>query len=316
MVVATRELVSVLMPIYNEESYLSVAIDSILAQTYDNFEIVAVDDGSRDRSPEILRRYAKEDSRVKYVQHRENAGLVSCLQTAVEHARGNLFARMDGDDLSPPTRLARQVGYLSENRECVAVSGAIRYIDSYGRSIYERFNPKSHTEIEAMLLRGDGAAFLHGGCMMRRGAFESSGGYQKQYEFAEDVDLFLRMAMLGELANLDTVVLEYRLKPSGICFENQVAQFHKVNEILNDAHQARGITYESAALEIPQRDRTKADHFLYVSYRAARAGNLRCARVNGLQCVRHRPLSIRSWAVLMIAFAPWLLRIRDRVSRA
>src|SRR5258706_14041022 len=112
--------VSVVMPVYNGERYLASAIDSILAQTFTDFELIAVDDGSTDSSLPMLKRYAERDPRVRVIS-RPNTGIVGALSDAIAAARAPLIARMDADDLSLPLRFERQVAYLSGHPQCVLV---------------------------------------------------------------------------------------------------------------------------------------------------------------------------------------------------
>ena len=109
--------VSVLMPIYNGARFLAEAIDSVLGQTFDDFELLAINDGSSDDTVEILARYGNRDSRVRIVDNGENVGLVASLNRGCDLARGKFIARMDQDDFSFPRRLAKQVKFLTEPRD-------------------------------------------------------------------------------------------------------------------------------------------------------------------------------------------------------
>src|SRR4051812_26679567 len=125
---AASPTVSVLMAVYNGEQYLREAVNSILSQTFKDFEFIIIDDGSTDRSPELLASYARADSRVKLIS-RPNKGLTKSLNEGLHAARGEFVARMDGDDISLPERFERQVSYLREHPEVVLVGSRVEFID-------------------------------------------------------------------------------------------------------------------------------------------------------------------------------------------
>ena len=184
------------MPVYNAGPYLSEAIQSVLDQTYDNLELVLVDDGSTDDSPEIATRFAKEDHRLRVVRQ-PNRGLVGALETGLAHVRGDLVARMDGDDRCPPHRLARQEALLHQNRGWVAVGSWAARIDERGR----RLSPDWRTPVSPGAIRWMlcfESCLPHGAVTMRRAAVDRAGGYRGEY--GEDYDLWIRLLEEGELA--------------------------------------------------------------------------------------------------------------------
>src|SRR5215467_13939630 len=123
--------ISVLMPVYNAGRFLAPAVESVLAQTFPDFELIAIDDGSGDASAEVLAQFAARDGRIR-VFGQENRGIVATLNRALELARAPLIARMDADDLSRPDRLAKQVGYLEGHPEVAVLSGAMDVINESG----------------------------------------------------------------------------------------------------------------------------------------------------------------------------------------
>src|SRR5687768_9583402 len=126
------DLVSVVMPVYNGERFLRDAVDSILLQTYRNFELIVVDDGSSDRTADILDAYEMQDSRVRVHRHERNAGIVAARNQGCRMARGGFIAVMDADDISLPHRLEIQFNYLRSHPEIAAVGGWVRRIDQNG----------------------------------------------------------------------------------------------------------------------------------------------------------------------------------------
>ena len=197
----SRPAVSVVMPVYNAQRYLAEAVDSILAQTWRDFEFVIVDDGSTDRSPKLLERYAVRDSRIKLIR-RPNTGIVGALNDGLAAASGELVARMDADDVALPERFEKQVAYLAEHPEVVALGSRVTGVDPYGCVLFHSEHKLAHEEIDAGLLRGVGWAIVHPAAMLRREAVAKVGGYRKEFQWVEDLDLFLRLGEAGRLANL------------------------------------------------------------------------------------------------------------------
>jgi glycosyltransferase involved in cell wall biosynthesis len=200
--------VSVVLPVRDCERYVAQAIKSIVEQTFRNLELIVVDDGSCDRTPQILAEWAAQDHRVQ-VLAQPRSGLVAALEAGRAVARGFYIARMDADDIADPERLRRQVEYLDRHPEVVAIGGQIELIDVEGRSLGCGAFPVTPVDCSTYLERG--APFCHPTVMMRSDALALAGGYRNSFEPAEDMDLWLRLAEVGELANLDVKVLRYRV---------------------------------------------------------------------------------------------------------
>ena len=201
-------LVSVVMSVRNGERFLREAVESILDQTFREFEFIIIDDGSTDCSGSMLDSYQRNDSRVR-VFHQENRGLVMSLNRGVELARGTYIARMDADDVSLPHRIAVQVAALETNHDLAAVGGAAELIDSVGNSLGMHPYPAEDEEIRSILFQG-GCPLLHPAVVFRREAIMCVGRYRKAVVHAEDYDLFLRLAEKYQFANVKEVVLQYR----------------------------------------------------------------------------------------------------------
>lgn len=291
--------VSVLMPVYNAERFLGEAVASILQQTFRDLELIAVDDGSEDGSRGLLEACRDRDPRVRIIG-RSHTGLVRALLDGLRNTRGELIARMDADDVSLPERLERQVVFLDNHPECVAVSGGMLYIDDRGRPIAERLTPERHDDIERGLLTGVGESLLHGAVLVRRSALDAAGGYRSEFECAEDVDLFLRLAEHGRLANLPKVVLKYRLSPGSICARNSHRQRELVLRAVQEAHVRRGLIFSPDRLPPPETDVPVCRQFTNIASAAALAGNRRTAIHYALQGIRSAPGSWRAWAVLSL----------------
>jgi glycosyltransferase involved in cell wall biosynthesis len=200
--------VSVVLPVRDCERYIARAVESIVEQTFHNFELIVIDDGSRDGTRQILAELAAQDHRIRVLE-RPRSGLAASLEVGRSAARGLYIARMDADDIADAERLRWQVSYLDRHPEVVAVGGQIEIIDAENRSLGCRVFPVRPADCRAYLQRG--APFCHPAVMMRGDALSLVGGYRVAFEPAEDMDLWLRLANVGELANLDVNVLRYRV---------------------------------------------------------------------------------------------------------
>ena len=193
-------VVSVVMPVYNTERYVAHAVQSVLTQTFEDFEFIILDDGSVDRSMHIIQEVAENDDRIRFFPL-EHQGYVSLLRRGLKHCRGEFIARMDSDDISTPDRFEKQVAFLRANPEVVAVGSRVILIDPYGSQFEKPGHKTEHEEIEQELLNGIGWAIVHPSAMMRRDAMVKVGGYREDLAVSEDLDLFLRLAEVGKLRN-------------------------------------------------------------------------------------------------------------------
>ncbi|HEX6229835.1 MAG TPA: glycosyltransferase [Solirubrobacterales bacterium] len=200
--------VSVVVPAYNAEAFLAEAIESVLAQTLADLELVIVDDGSTDRTAEIVAEYARRDRQVVF-ERQANQGQAAAANRGVALARAPLIARLDADDLAMPDRLKRQHDFFAANPAVGLLGGAVAFIDEEGRVFAQVRYPLADAEIRRRLESGN--PFVQSAVMFRRSAFERVGGYRPGFDLAEDVDLWLRIAEHFELANLPHEVVAYRV---------------------------------------------------------------------------------------------------------
>ena len=289
---------SVLMPVFNAANYLTEAVESIRAQTFGDFELIAVDDGSTDRSLQILQRLAKEDARIRIVS-RPNTGIVGALNDGLAATRGEFVARMDADDIALPTRFEKQLAALRLDPGCVALGSAIWFTDPAGRPLKAYRPPLSHTSIEEELARGNGGALIHPTVIFRREALLQCGGYRAQYNYIEDLDLYVRLLDMGRLANLPDILLRYRQHPQSV---NHVkgSRAAQAAEIIAPLRQRKGLPPVSS--EILAQDSPKlgnlGDCYRKWALDAAEGGNFDSAWPNALQAVRHDPLQKKNWSCL------------------
>jgi glycosyltransferase involved in cell wall biosynthesis len=201
--------VSVLLPVYNGASFLAASIDSVLSQSFEDFELLILNDGSIDDSASIARSYS--DRRIRYFEH-SNMGLPATLNEGARVARGEFLFRQDQDDLSYPARFARQVAYLDEHPD-VAVLGTWARIFVDGDSTipyrYHR-HPTTHAAVAFSTIFD--STFVHSSVAMRRSAFEALGGYSCDplRQPPEDFELWSRMCLRYKVANLAEVLVDYR----------------------------------------------------------------------------------------------------------
>jgi glycosyltransferase involved in cell wall biosynthesis len=203
--------VSVLMPAFNAERFLPEAIDSVLAQTHEDLELLIVDDGSTDSTPQILAAYAERDARVRVLRNAQNTGIVGTRNRALAAAdpASELFAIMDSDDVCMPDRLALQVAFLNAHPEHALVGGNLVLIDEGGNTIGHRRYPSSHEAILDAITRFNPIA--QPTATIRRSAIDAVGQYDERFPRCQDYDLWMRVARRFKLANVDAFTLKYRI---------------------------------------------------------------------------------------------------------
>ena len=196
------------MAVHDGERFLAEAIESVLGQSVSELELLVIDDGSNDVTPEILDGFAARDRRV-VVRRQDNQGRTPSLNRGVALARAPLVARLDADDVCLPERFARRVAFLDRHPAVALVGGAVRLIDDGGRAFKESRYPLSDDEIRRAFAYT--TPFVHSAVMFRRSAFDAAGGYRTCLVETEDLDLWLRIAERHELANLPDTVVAYCL---------------------------------------------------------------------------------------------------------
>lgn len=211
------------MPVYNAEKYLELAVGSILSQTFSDFELICVNDGSIDRSPEILRRLASEDRRIRVID-KANGGIVSALNFGLPECQGRYIARMDGDDIAPPDRFEIQLKEFDRYRDAVAVGGLIVGMDEHGRHTGVPISPSRVVRTNLDTFPPSVANVQHSAGTFVKAAMLQVGGYRNTFPHAEDYDLYLRLAPLGTFRNPRHVVLYYRNHVGAVSVQNMAQQ--------------------------------------------------------------------------------------------
>ena len=205
--------VSVLLPVYNCPHYVGAAIESILAQSFGDFEFLIIDDGSTDETPYVLDQYS--DARIRRIRH-ENKGLAGTLNVGIGLARGKYIARQDQDDLSLPDRFAKQVAYMESCPECGLLGTWAQIME--GNQVAERYHrhPSDARQLRYHLLFNN--PFVHSSVMLRKSVLEAERGYSTdpKRQPPEDYELWSRLSRYSEVANLPEVLLYYREVPGSM----------------------------------------------------------------------------------------------------
>lgn len=202
-------LVSIIMPVYNPGSYLFEAIESILNQTYQNFEFIIIDDASTDSSWKIIKSYSKKDKRIKSFKNQINLGVSLTSNIAISKAKGQFLARMDSDDISAPDRLQKQVNYLLAHSKTILLGGQCTIINHNNNLIGLKQFPTDPKTISDMLFW---ALPVQQGCMMLNRSLLPSNfvWYQPNQTSAEEVNLYFKLLHFGNFANLIDNIYFYR----------------------------------------------------------------------------------------------------------
>ncbi|MEP6501863.1 MAG: glycosyltransferase [Betaproteobacteria bacterium] len=300
----TLPAVSVLLPVYNGGAFFAKAVESILAQTFADFELLIVDDGSTDRSGAIAEDFSRRDARV-HVTRRENRGLVATLNELVGTARGALLARMDADDIALPERLQRQVDYLREHGDVVCVGAGQILIDERDRKITQIHAPVDDARIQDLALHGAGS-ICHPTAMIRADAIRATDGYRKAYYPAEDLDLWLRLGELGKLGNIAEPLLLYRVHSGSISGQAaQTRQRDAARRACVDAWERRGLVgmdfRDSAGWRGGDDPTARLRYLIQCGWMAFNAGFGETAVAYAFKSIRQAPTSREAWQLLGIS---------------
>ena len=204
--------VSVVMPVYNGERFLAEAIESILAQTFEDFEFIIVDDGSGDRSADIIADYARKDERIRIVTLPRNMGEAAARNAGNASARGEYIATMDADDISLPARLQKQVEILNAHPAIGAVSAWAHKVDASLRYLEDIKPPPQHSAI--VFGQFFGISLVHPALMLRRRLYATAGGYDETMSYAADSEFASRLMGHTRFANVPECLYRYRQHPN------------------------------------------------------------------------------------------------------
>ncbi len=209
-------MVSIIMPVYNGGFHLLEAINSILNQSYSNFEFIIINDASTDDSGKILKKIA--DNRVKLYSFTKHLGVAKSLNKAISLAKGKFIARMDADDVAYPDRLMYQLNFMKVHPRTVLVGSWVELISDQGVFIRNKSYPILYEQIKRIIISYN--PFVHPTLLMKSDIFQTLGGYDETLNGAEDYDLVLRISKKFEVQNIPKVLLKFRFNISSVTYKN------------------------------------------------------------------------------------------------
>jgi glycosyltransferase involved in cell wall biosynthesis len=240
--------VSVVMPVYNSAAFLAAAIESVLAQTYQDFEYLIVDDGSTDASSQMIADYAAKDARIGLIRHPHNQGIIAARNSGVAVARGEYIAVMDSDDVAMPERLERQLAYLAGHPDVGAVGAAVQMIDRNDALIGVKRYPSTPGLVAWSMLFFNSVA--HPTVVIRSSVLRQIGGYPIEcLGGTEDYGMLTAVSRLTSIANLPDVLMRYRVWPgSTTSVKSALQQAHSDQIVQRNAAELTGlnVTIEDA----------------------------------------------------------------------
>lgn len=205
---------SVVLPVYNGEKYVAETIESVLNQTFTDFEFIIIDDGSTDNTAKITDAFAKKDKRIVAVRQ-QNIGLVDTLNKGLNLAKAKYIARIDADDICLKQRFELQYNYMQQRPNLAVLGGCINIMDESGKFIRKGIYPLKGQEMAKFIV--DGSPLAHPAVMLNKELVLKTGGYRKAFTHCEDYDLWLRLFDEGyQIENLPDVIINYRQNLSGI----------------------------------------------------------------------------------------------------
>lgn len=300
--------VSVVLPVYNGARLLPATVDSILGQTVRDLELIAVDDGSTDDTAAVLDAYAKRDPRVRVVRQSENGGITRALIAGCDAATAALIARQDCGDVSRPTRLERSLALMSNDEGCVLAACEAEYAGPGGERLY--VTNHATLGVREALLYADLSGLIglphHGTAVFRASAYREAGGYRPQFYFAQDVDLWIRLAKLGEIRIDPEPLYEARTDVAAISSRHRAAQVAtatislQLRDATSDAQREELLARAAAIRPVRGARRRRRDDAaaLYFIASCLRRESNGAWRRYALRSLRSNPLQLRAWAIL------------------
>ena len=307
--------ISVILPVYNGGKYLREAIDSILNQTFKDFEFIIIDDGSTDDSSDIINMYS--DERIKFIKQ-NNKGLAYTLNIGIKNSSGRYIARMDQDDISHPERFEKQYKFMESHHECVVVGSAALIIDMDGEFLYNSSQPSHCAQIKKGL---PSSPFFHSSTMFRKRVVLQCGGYYEEIRHHfEDLILWNKMAQLGELRNIAEPLIKYRLVPSAMTnrsIETGVMMRRICENILQYGRISQS---DSRLLQSITQERSKgwkwSNYYLRIGkVYIERNFQRKKAFINLILSIQYSPLNGKAWFNLILLFLPLFIIKKWKQSR-
>ena len=248
--------ISVLTSCFNANEFIEESIESILSQSFGNFEFILIDDGSTDDTLDIIRRYAARDKRIRVVT-KENSGLQKSLNLGLSLAKGDWIARFDADDVALPDRLERQWQFIKRHRDIILLGGGCLEIDKSGRHIKQHIYPMNHRGLMKRL-ECLGPFFPHSTAFFSRSRVQDLGGYNPRFRRSQDWDLWLRMARVGLIGCLREPLIKLRKHEKSVTAMNS----GRLTEIMGMAATVCHFRRQAGRSDPSQRDPHEWDFFI------------------------------------------------------
>ncbi len=298
--------ITVLMPAYNASNYIGEAIESVLKQTFSEFELLIVDDGSTDNTADIIRRF--NDSRIVFVQQ-QNGGIADALNNGLQHARSEYIARFDADDICYPNRLEIQYEFIKKNPEYIVVGSGADYVDADGNFVFS-YNLAGHSDEQIKNLSYSICPFIHSTVLLKKSVVLDAGGYNVRAHSFEDHFLWLQIKQKGKFYNLSQSLIKVRLNPESVTVDEK----WRLKEFIHIKYKALKELYITPddgqkLLEVLKRQNNKkiktgsyyallAKKFLWNNYQPA------LARKNIKEAIKLSPFHVHNYSVLMMSYLP------------
>jgi len=300
--------ISVIMSVYNGEAHLRESIESILNQTFKNFEFIIIDDASIDSSLQIIQSYQANDNRIILVRNEKNLGLTKSLNKALTIAKGKFVARQDADDLSLDTRLEKQYKLFIENPDIILISSSASIMDSKGNEIHPKHYKLSPEQIGKYLKRQN--IIVHGSVMFRKNEIIELGGYREQFKYAQDYDLWLRIIDKQNIYILPEYLYKVRISLENLSIRNFILQeeFAKIAKMFycerkkfgKDSYENYFKDFSLDNIQI-ESNRAKAKyHFLKAMYLLGE-DKIFQLRKELLISIKYYPFNLKSYFYLLIS---------------
>lgn len=308
-----RPPISIVMSVYNSKQYLKAAVESVLHQTYRNFEFIIIDDGSTDGSADLVASF--DDPRIRLI-YQQNHGLVAALNKGVRLARGRYIARQDADDISLPSRLEKELHWISQGPRRGLVSSFFTYIDESTAepSITLTF-PTKHLDLVRMLYYTN--PFAHSAALIKKQAIVEAGGYSEDYGPNEDYDLWRKIAQHWEVGIIPEVLLWYRINPKSISHTKKETQHKFAHAIAEELWELpvplkrrRQILHDARYYKKLPTDYADTIYTQYVSqqvqlaYDSLRRGKIKAGYPTALAALSLRPSSFNKLVKPMLLAGP------------
>jgi GT2 family glycosyltransferase len=294
--------ISVIMAVHNAEKFLDASVQSILNQSFIDFEFIVIDDGSTDGSRIKLAEFSRKDTRIRVIS-RPNKGLTPSLNEALNLASGTYIARMDADDIAMPLRFKTQINYLHRNPNVSLLGGAYELIDDAGRLLTTITPPTDDATLQEHALSGR-TPICHPLAMFRRDAALKVGGYDESFAVAQDLDLWLKLGEVGKMAAVTDVLLQYRQHVNSVSEKKQELQVTNMKLACERAYSRRKIKREFKGDEgwrPTSGRRSRHKYLIQYGWWAFNSAQRKTAMIYGLKAIGAIPWSGQGWRLLACA---------------